>query len=37
VSMLIHPPKQPINPMLYVGFLLASLGAAIVLRFRPTA
>ena len=37
VSMLIHPPKQPINPMLYVGFLLASIGAAIVLRFRPTA
>jgi len=37
VAMVIHPPKQPISPMLYVGFLLASLGAAIVLRFRPTA
>ena len=37
VSMVIHPPKQAINPMLYVGFVLASIGAAIVLRFRPTA
>jgi hypothetical protein len=37
VSMLIHPPRNPINPMLYVGFLLASVGAAIVLYFRPTA
>jgi hypothetical protein len=37
VSMIIHPPKQPLNPMLFVGFLLASLGAGIVLRYRPTA
>ena len=37
VSMLIHPPKQPIHPMLYLGFILASIGAGIVLRFRPTA
>jgi len=36
VSMIIHPPKQPLNPMLFVGFLLASLGAGIVLRYRPT-
>ena len=36
VSMAIHPPKQPINPMLYVGFALASVGAALVLYFRPT-
>ena len=35
VSMAIHPPKQAINPMLYVGFALASVGAAIVLYFRP--
>jgi outer membrane protein assembly factor BamB len=26
VTMLIHPPKSPINPMLYVGFALASIG-----------
>ena len=37
VTMVLHPPKQTINPMLYVGFVLASIGAAIVLYFRPTA
>ena len=37
ITMMIHPPKSPINPMLYVGFLLASIGAATVLYFRPTA
>ena len=36
VTMAIHPPKSSINPMLYVGFLLASIGAALVLYFRPT-
>lgn len=33
----LHPPKSTINPMLYVGFLLASIGAALVLYFRPAA
>ena len=37
VSMMIHPPRNPISPMLYVGFVLASAGAAIVLYYRPTA
>ena len=37
VSMSIHPPKAAINPMLYVGFALASIGAAMVLYFRPTS
>ncbi len=37
ITMVIHPPKSAINPMLYVGFLLASAGAALVLYFRPTA
>ena len=37
VAMMIHPPQAAINPMLYVGFLLASLGAGMVLYFRPTA
>ena len=37
LSMVLHPPKSAINPMLYVGFLLASIGAAIVLYFRPAA
>jgi hypothetical protein len=36
-SMTIHPPKAAISPMLYVGFLLASVGAGMVLYFRPTA
>jgi drug/metabolite transporter (DMT)-like permease len=34
-SMLLHPPKNPVNPMLYVGLVLASAGAAMVLYFRP--
>ena len=37
LTLAIHPPESRINPMLYVGFLLASLGAAIVLYFRPPA
>jgi hypothetical protein len=37
VSMAIHPPKMAINPMLYFGFALAAVGAALVLYFRPTA
>jgi drug/metabolite transporter (DMT)-like permease len=36
-AMLLHPPKNPINPMLYVGLLLAASGAAMVLYFRPTS
>jgi hypothetical protein len=37
VSLAIHPPKTAINPMLYVGFVFASVGAAMVLYFRPTS
>jgi hypothetical protein len=37
LAMSFHPPKAAINPMLYLGFLLASLGAGMVLYFRPTA
>jgi hypothetical protein len=37
IAMFLHPPKDPINPMLYAGFLLASAGAAMVLYFRPHA
>jgi hypothetical protein len=36
-SMILHPPKTAPNPMLYVGFLLAAIGAGMVLRFRPPA
>jgi hypothetical protein len=37
VTMIIHPPRAPLNPMLFVGFALASAGAAMVLYFRPTS
>ncbi len=32
---ILHPPKSAPNPMLYLGFLLAAIGAAIVLYYRP--
>jgi len=37
VAMMIHPPQAAVNPMLYLGFLLASVGAGMVLYFRPPA
>ena len=37
LSMALHPPKNPVNPMLYLGLLLAAGGAAMVLYFRPTS
>ena len=37
VSMAMHPPKQALNPLLFLGFLLASVGAGLVLYYRPTA
>jgi hypothetical protein len=37
LSMVLHPPKVAPNPMLYLGFILASLGAGMVLYFRPAA
>jgi hypothetical protein len=36
-AMAIHPPKAGVNPMLYLGILLASIGASMVLYFRPHA
>jgi hypothetical protein len=36
-TMVIHPPKTAPNPLLFVGFLLASIGAGMVLYFRPQA
>ena len=35
LSMATNPPKTSINPMLYLGFALASAGAAMVLYYRP--
>jgi len=37
ISMLLHPPKESINPMMFVGVLLAAGGAGMVLYFRPKA
>ena len=34
-SMLLHPPKNTPNPLLYVGFVLAAAGAGMVLYFKP--
>jgi hypothetical protein len=36
-SVIVHPPKTAPNPLLYVGFVLASVGAGMVLYFRPAA
>jgi hypothetical protein len=35
LTMVLHPPKSAINPLLYVGFVLAAAGAGMVLYFRP--
>jgi hypothetical protein len=35
VTMAIHPPERAPNPLLYVGYILASLGVGMVLYFRP--
>lgn len=37
VSIAMHPPKQAPNPLLWLGFLLASAGAGMVLYFKPTS
>lgn len=34
-TMIIHPPKSAVNPMLYLGFLMTAVGAGMVLYFRP--
>ena len=36
-TMAIHPPKVAPNPLLYLGFILAAVGAGMVLYFRPTS
>src|SRR5262245_28331098 len=37
LSMVLHPPKTPVNPLFYLGVALASCGAGMVLFFRPKA
>lgn len=36
LSMLVHPPKESPNPLLWVGYVLASTGVYLVLRFKPS-
>ena|SRR5688572_10310058 len=36
VSMLLHPPKTTPSPLLWAGYVLASVGAALVLRYKPS-
>ena len=36
-TMYMHPPKVTPNPLLYVGMVMVSVGAAMVLYFKPTA
>jgi hypothetical protein len=37
VSMWLHPPKSAVHPLLFVGFILTSIGASMVLYFRPSS
>ena len=37
LTIALHPPKAAIHPMLYAGFALASIGAGMVLYFKPSA
>jgi hypothetical protein len=36
VSMLTHPPKTAPHPLLYVGFVVAAVGAGMVLFYKPS-
>ena len=36
-AVIMHPPKSAPSPMLYLGFLVTAVGAAMVLYFRPPA
>jgi drug/metabolite transporter (DMT)-like permease len=36
ISMLTHPPKEAPNPLLWVGYLLASAGVGLVLFYKPS-
>jgi len=35
-TMAMHPPKSAINPMLYLGFVLAAAGGGLVLYYKPS-
>jgi hypothetical protein len=35
MSMWLHPPQNPPDPLVYVGFVLAAVGGGMVLYFKP--
>ena len=35
LSMTLNPPKESVNPLLYVGILVTAIGATLVLYFKP--
>lgn len=35
VSMMLHKPANPPNPLFYTGIVVAAAGAALVLKFKP--
>ena len=37
IAVVLHPPKTSPNPLLYLGFVMAAVGAGMVLYFRPHA
>ncbi len=37
LTMSMHPPKTPPNPLLYLGFVMAAAGGFMVLYFKPTS
>lgn len=36
-TLYLHPPRVPPNPLLWVGMVMVSVGAAMVLYFKPSA
>jgi hypothetical protein len=34
-TMILHPPKSSVSPLLYLGFLMTAAGAGMVLYYRP--
>jgi uncharacterized membrane protein len=36
-SMVLHPPHERPNPLLYLGFVLVAVGAGLVLYFKPAS
>lgn len=36
-TMYLHPPKETPNPLLWVGFALVTIGASLVLYFKPAS